>query len=321
MVVIVVVVYKACFSLLHESALSKRTQRNCIPKAAPADIMHSSILAIFQLTAMCPLPILNTISGCRETAPKHSTRARLLFIWSLFNIVFVVVVFFIVVIVYQTHFLKPKSSLSTFNDMANLSTRFLTHLVIIAESLWSRNEMFTFLYKLSQVNAELDKLYLDQKKRKFPLIEAYLMKCVIYWVLMWAIEVTIIIRVYGNREYSLYWCICIFSVVIGRLRHLQHALFVDVLTVRFTVVRKEMQRFVDFSKRNGKLVMDDLLIMAKIRMIKSVYSTLYEMNLHLNNSFGLSQLVNLMQNFIQLTSDLFWIYSEMYRNDFTNLIG
>lgn len=59
----------------------------------------------------------------------------------------------------------------------------------------------------------------------------------------------------------------------------------------------------------------------KIKLAKSAYSLLYEMSVQLNNVVSLSQLVNLTQGFIYLTSDLHSLYVKLYLNDFAALLG
>lgn len=59
----------------------------------------------------------------------------------------------------------------------------------------------------------------------------------------------------------------------------------------------------------------------KIKLAKTAYSLLYEMSVQLNHIVSLSQLVNLTQGFIYLTSDLHSLYMKLYVNDFDSLPG
>lgn len=59
----------------------------------------------------------------------------------------------------------------------------------------------------------------------------------------------------------------------------------------------------------------------KIKLTKTAYSLLYEISVQLNNIVSLSQLVNMTQGFIYLTSDLHSLYVKLYVNDFAALPG
>lgn len=281
----------------------------------------STLLLIFEYVAMCPLSMGYKFADHRAAGAKHKIRNRILVLWSVVIVACLTTVYIVVVSLYHMNILRPRSNFISLNDLAKLSAIYLTHFIIIIEALWTRNQMSLYLTKLIQVNADLVDLFVEPKKRHVPPIDIYLRKFISYLVFACTIETIIIVRVQSDPPWSVYWWICIVPLMMGRMRHLQHALFVDILTIRFTLIRKEIEYLIKLSANKKANGIDDEYLISKLRIVKCIYSNLYEMSNHLSASFGLSQLVNLMQNFIQLTSDLFSIYAVLYRNDFTNLIG
>lgn len=289
---------------------------------------ESLLLTIFQYAAMCPLPIFNACpyqhrvgGGGTRNYTKQRVHSRLLIMWSLVMIICNGIIYFVVIAKYQTKILKPKSNFSRLSDIANLSAIYLTHLIIVIEAIWTRNDLCSFLIKLRQVNTDIRDLFLDPKKSQVPPLDYYLRKFITYLLFACIIELIIILRIQNNQQWSIYWYVCVIPLMMGRMRHLQHAFFIDIITIRFKLMRKEIQQLIKYSMDKKQYKIDDSYLMDKIRIIKSAYSNLYEMSINLNALLGVSQLVNLMQNFIQLTSDFFFIYSVLYRNDFTYLIG
>lgn len=277
----------------------------------------SRLLQIFKYVGMCPLSIGNIISDFRLVRPRHYIRNGLLILWSIIIIVALTSVYTVVVLLYHIKVLKPRSHFISLNDLAKLSAIYLTHLVIIIEALCTRNQMSLYLKKLSQVDTDMIDLFVEPKKHHIPPIDDYFRKFFCYLVFACAVEIAIIVRVQTDHPWFVYWCICIVPLMMGRIRHLQHALFVNVLSVRFKLIRKEIEYLIKISSNKKYHGIDDNLLISKLRIIKCIYSNLYEMSNHLSASFGVSQLVNLMQNFVQLTSDLFSIYAVLYGSHFT----
>lgn len=101
--------------------------------------------------------------------------------------------------------------------------------------------------------------------------------------------------------------------------------FTDMLTEDFCVIKNQLEMLVDkmrsteeFDVTNAK---NSILSLEKIKLAKTAYSLLYEISVQLNNIVSLSQLVNLTQGFIYLTSDLHTLYLKLYLNDFGALLG
>ncbi|XP_070497108.1 putative gustatory receptor 2a [Chironomus tepperi] len=139
------------------------------------------------------------------------------------------------------------------------------------------------------------------------------------------LELGVIIRIVDDEDWTYMWCICILSLTISRLRHLQHSLFINVLSCRFRIIKNELEDIVKLTKLEGnQLIVKNSTfydgLFDKISSIKKVYNILWESSLLINRCFGFSQLANLLQNFIHLTCLLYSTYSFLYYNNFEDLL-
>ncbi|XP_038106670.1 uncharacterized protein LOC6047543 [Culex quinquefasciatus] len=135
--------------------------------------------------------------------------------------------------------------------------------------------------------------------------------------------------------YRTAWYTTVASQAVIRLKHLQHMQYVEGLSIRFRVLKKQLQQFVTTTNAakdeekarysGGKFAshakqqhsIDGNLpdCLRKVFIIKSTYLALWDAGQLLAGAFTLAQLANLLQNFVQCTCDLYTIYSHLYRND------
>ncbi len=99
-----------------------------------------------------------------------------------------------------------------------------------------------------------------------------------------------------------------------------------MLRADFCTIKKQLEMLVDTtkSKEESNVLMkptSTVHALDKIKLAKTAYSLLYEISVQLNSIVSLSQLVNLTQGFIYLTSDLHTLYVKLYLNDFAALLG
>lgn len=98
-----------------------------------------------------------------------------------------------------------------------------------------------------------------------------------------------------------------------------------MLTADFCAIKSQLETLVETTKSTDEFhamkSKDVIHSLDKIKLAKTAYSLLYEISVQLNGIVSLSQLVNLTQGFIYLTSDLHTLYVKLYINDFAALPG
>lgn len=281
------------------------------------------ILGIFYVSGMSPVTVhtpqsAKPIHWRAESSHKiHKTRDLFLTIWSLLT--FIALCVLIVVAFNSDGFFRPHNYIGEFNDIIKIACVFATHLIIIVEAFFSRNQLFEFWLKINEVDSKLlSRLEIGQAEDANNFRRSFVKKFFLNLIAVIVVEIIIISNIKDDSVWSNLWYLSFISLTITRLRHLHLMLHVDTISFRLKLIRKELEGVVTNSQlihANSKAEPKDKRAFHKLCVMKNVYNSLYECVSHINFSFGFSELCNLMQNFIQLTCDLYWIYSILYRND------
>jgi hypothetical protein len=275
-------------------------------------------LAAFRLFGLCPIKV--------DDASKRSENAFfiniILIVWSVFQFLLIGVLTFCVCIKFMH---DESSDLANFNNMLTFSIIALTHAVIIVESavvcrnfiaIWANMRLVDGL--INAMISEYDEILRNFYKRTAIKVIGYIFMTAL-------LELAVIFNIRGDNNWTFMWCACVFPLTASRLRHLQHLMFIDVISCRFRIIKRELKAIVRLTKlENNQLIVKNFSfydgLFNKISSIKKVYNVLWETSLLINKCFGLSQLSNLLQNFVQLTCDLYSMYSFLYVNDLDNIL-
>lgn len=281
--------------------------------------IHSCLLSFFRICGMCPVKL-------KETPKEKESQIvqLLLYIWSFLHLSFVVS------LTYYTfyHFFNTPDDpeFGSFNISLKFSIMVCTHFVILVESLMTRGNHVNIWMRMDIADDLIGKLipnYLETKKIFFKKAVIKIMFCLLFSVIL---ELIIIGNIQDNASWTFSWYVSIAPLMMSRARHLQHSLYINLLANRFKVIKKELKSIVKLTKLGDNVLIEKNAnyhekLFHKINDIKNIYNTLWESSLLVNRSFGLSQLTNLLQNFIQLTCDLYLIYSILYKNNLDYILG
>lgn len=263
------------------------------------------------------------IFGLWPTWSSHKFK-RLLLFYSIFSIS---LVFFIFVSAIYINKVLEDNSLSSAIAYSFLFSILTTHLIIVIQSLFYRNAQFRLVQKLSNVdrlfNTKLKIFisYRNEKKELFIRMTLLLVTFVLIKVgLMW--------HLYSQKRFGSFWCHCLYSIWIMRLRCVQVLFFVYLLRSRLILVNEkvkeiltarnlhsaynqtEWQPIVD--TRNIVFVMDNsntkYSTYERLLNLKQIYGELYEICELINITFGWSLLAITTQCFIDFTSNSYWTF-------------
>jgi len=275
-------------------------------------LIFNGLLLLFRFSGLCPILI---------SKKKHFCITFMLIIWSVVQLIGVGVTIEITV---KKFFANP--GLANVNNVLTFSIIMLTHAVTIVESVIVRKN-FIYIWKniasadelISGMVSNFNEILMKFNKNISIRLTGYILMTIL-------LELGVIIRVADDEDWTYMWCICILSLTISRLRHLQHSLFINVLSCRFRIIKHELEDIVKLTNLEGnQLIVKNSTfydgLFDKISSIKKVYNILWETSLLINRSFGFSQLANLLQNFIHLTCLLYSTYSFLYYNNFEDLLG
>lgn len=276
------------------------------------EVLFNGLLGLFTICGFCPIKI-------KEEANKVNV---ILIVWSLVHLALAT----ILTIISGYAFLDNSNDIDSFNNILKFSIMALTYYVTCIESMMVRKNFVKIWIRVQRVDDLIGSIVPDYRlslRKFYKQTCRKILVCLLATVIM---EVTIITNILELQNWTLMWLLSCIPLAIGRLRHLQHTLYIDLLSHRFRVIKNELKSIVRLTNIDSNTLIvknfnfyDGLY--RRISSIKSVYNMLWETSLFINRSFGLSQLANLLQNFIQLTCDLYLIYSFLYKNNLTYILG
>lgn len=270
-----------------------------------------------------------------------------LILWSVINIL-PLSVCIILICVYNEPILDAVSGFGRFSATSMGGIVLVTHLVILLESLFTRNGQNCLWIKAKSVDRTFEKMGIATDQHRKTFYRRFSVKFFSYQLIAWISEITVLILIDNNKSWKLFNSATLFSVMVSRSRHLHHALYIgechvdcfaqtqtmvtlqtsyrltDLLTADFRAIKEQLETVVEKTKSTEDNISNpknDIKTMDQIKLAKTAYSLLYEMSIQLNGVVSLSQLLNLTQGFIYLTSDLHSLYVKLYLNDFAALLG
>ncbi|CAO1359962.1 unnamed protein product, partial [Diamesa hyperborea] len=281
-------------------------------------VAFSVLLEIFKFCGICPIQLQQN----KKHKKKTETVNILLIVWSSFHLLLIAA---LTLFVFGEFSSTESSELASFNNVLKFSMMVLTHFVAILESVVMRKNFISVWEQMATVDDLIENMienYSKMQKTFYKKTSRKIIFCIIFAIVF---ELIVIANVFKLEVWTFMWCASILPLMMSRMRHLQHTLYIDLLTCRFKVIKKELKAIVKLTKIESNLLIakntfyHDKLF-SKLNTIKSTYNTLWESSLMINRSFGFSQLANLLQCFVQLTCDLYSIYSVLYKNNLTYIL-
>uniref|UniRef100_A0A240SYM3 Gustatory receptor n=1 Tax=Phlebotomus papatasi TaxID=29031 RepID=A0A240SYM3_PHLPP len=273
------------------------------------------ILYLFHFAGLCPVSL--------ETSKENPKRIQniLLALWSFVNFALVLTLATVVFINYDSVF-SPDSDVGQFNDLVKFVTVILTHATTLAEAILTRSTLLSAWTRLYTVDNLFHQIGIPVTHNRLTFCRKFSTKFLIYLTATLIIELSIIATIQFDITWTRNWIATFLSLLISRMRHLHLTMFVDLIRSRLHIVRKELKQMVVITKNNHFVLKDELTtkrIESRLVQMKKIYGVLWECHGDVNSCFGWSELAALMQNFIQLTCDLYWIYSVLNRNELRSI--
>jgi hypothetical protein len=250
--------------------------------------IFDGILSIFTVFGFCPIKFNR--KSAKESKSSVATNILLMILSTLHVVVVIALVFF----AFKTFF-AADSDIGSFNNILKFSVMALTHLAAVVESMVVRKNFVEIWIRVNQIDESLDLMLPDYRSVLTTFYRKTSMKIIFVLLMTIFVEIYIIANIYSVYSWTFMWSFSIIPLMMSRLRHLQHTLYIDLLSCRFQVIKKELKAIVKLTKmENNVLVVKNLnfynSLFRKLSTIKNVYNTLWETSLYLNRSFGVSQL-------------------------------
>lgn len=172
-----------------------------------------------------------------------------------------------------------------------------THLIVIVESIIKSKhqsrliQKFTLIDRLFQEKLKIFILYKNAKRQIF-------IRNLILIAIFASMKGFLNLYIHFNHgAYNFMW-IELYSVWVLYLRHIQVLFFIGLMKTRLNLINDELENI-----KKGEMC-DRLL------HLKQIYSELYEICQLIDMAFGWSLLATITQNFVDITSNCYWEYTE-----------
>lgn len=284
------------------------------------------ILKFFQVITASPINIKLRYSILCATFEKP------LLCWS-WIIVILILLYASIVCLLQLFCIIPISFrfLGFWNVLFDFFSTILTCIVIFIETRYTYQLFIRFLYTKRVIECQLQKLcgrdLFDIEKyrciqRYFRILSGFLI-----FVLMLAIFN--IIRTFGD-QWLFYWLCQMIPLTYTRLRCLQHCFFTCTIHFYVKLVRIQVDRYIQEIEHKATMareqqmkyfILNSKSVFSDLCLIERIFNSIHQMTFLTNRMFRLSLLWNVIENFIQLLSNMIWIYSKLHNEDLRHLSG
>jgi 7tm Chemosensory receptor len=269
--------------------------------------MESTLLSVgstfFQICGFCPIWIGNFRDFERRQKAFSIRQSGKYFVWSLMLIACLVCVL-TAIVVNQEKFLYAKTPIGKINDVLVLFSLLIAHISILIESLVKRKYFMRFWCHYDKA------MRIGRSKRVSDWQALLLVKVLASVCFIVIIETLVISNISSDEQWSSFWWLAIFSLLMTRLRTLQHIFFIDVIFFTLEDMNARLRNAIAWTKAIGvEQPFGRQFLYGNVTQTKEQFKHLMEMIICINKIFCWSQVLNVGQCFIEVSSELFWVYA------------
>lgn len=210
-------------------------------------------------------------------------------------------------ITFYIHRFMPDNTLSTNIANASFLIMFIVHSIIFIETFFKTQAQQEILQKISSVDQlfsiklGVKLLYFNEKRELF---------CRIAMLVFMIFSIKIPLWFYTrflNPVLEYFYC-TMYSSWIMRLRFIQTMFFVHLVRTRLILINSELKIMLNQVTTSDCLISENICNSNRLIFLKQAYETLLKIYVLVNYSFGYSLLAICTQNFIDFTSNCYWVF-------------
>lgn len=236
------------------------------------------------------------------------------------------------ILIVRIFIFHSESELSIWNEVTNLCGITFTCLIILIETQLTHQHFANFLHlKQKTENDLLELCYRERfQHEKYLYMKNYWRILLAFQLIAWTTEAINIIDMNTDRVLRFYCCSVMIPIMIMRFRCFQHRLYTSTMNFYIKMIRLKIEDSINDIENNESLArqqnrkqftMNSQRIFNDLNLSMKIFTSIFRMTCLVNKMFGFSLLMNIFESFIQLLSNLFWIYSKLYHEDTTNVSG
>lgn len=187
------------------------------------------LIKIFQFFGMWPMSV--NVSAATKTNVSNYCKIFLV-LWNLLMILSLSA-YIIVICVYYELVLNTLNGIGKFSAVTKGGTVLLTHLIILLESLLTRNDQECLWNKAKCVDRTFERMGIVTADQNNKFYRNFSIKFFSYQSFAWISEIAVIYQVQNNLSWKLFNYATLLSVMVSRSKHLHHALYIGGFRVLF----------------------------------------------------------------------------------------
>lgn len=205
-------------------------------------------------------------------------------------------------------------TVENFNDGVQFIVTFTSVLTIFLETNQRHKDFEKFfenLRSLTQIYHRMGIFQLNQYYNKAMWI--YTRRFLFLLLVTIVLETLILFACSGDADLIDYWLVNILPLMLNRIRHLQYAFFLTIITVPMKISEDALSAILN--QVNVLPTIDGFQeqLTERFRNLKKAHILLLTEIATFNHIFRYSLVVNLAQNFVELLSGTYWVYLQ-YEN-------
>lgn len=253
---------------------------------------------IFKLCGLCAV----TISNCKNKIDLILIFAVLINIIILFTGMYVVYL-------HEHLIFYSENAIGKFTDIIELSAPILAHIMANFETLFTRKHQT----KIWENILETEIILRNSVNKNSSQARNYAFKFLNLNLLSVLSEVLIIIIIWKDLRWSRLWYARLFSNIVGRLIILQAIFYIEFIRNQISIINFELGEIYKitnlmYTEKNMFNEKYRISVFRKLKKLKKLHSKMWYTTQRVNSRFGWSILAAVINYFICLTVDFYWIY-------------
>lgn len=303
--------------------LTKRKPQSTSEKFAWSRRVETMFYKFFRIITVGPISFQQSSSGIRV---KFEKKSRILVI-----IVIIFVFFYFLMMICLRIWVYPRISvLNVWSVVTNISLTFLTTLIILIETQFTAAYLTEMLFLKQKTENDLRTLCNNEQfeHEKYSSVNIYMRMLAYFLMLAFLVD---ILSGYGLDNLSQFYCRWLFFPrIFNRFRSFQHRLITGTLYSYIKLVRIKVEECINNIERNESaarqqklpyFTMDSKRIFNDLNLSMRIFTSISRMTYLVNNTFRVSLFMVFFQDFMQLLTHTFWIYSKLFRQDLDGIFG
>lgn len=189
-------------------------------------------------------------------------------------------------------------ALGLFIEMCKYSTTILSFAMIIVESYAKRRS----LRRIWTMYAELVECCHHNNAAPFKRFLIYFMG---YFALVICVESYVLPQRLNDPRLLHFWLLYFVLLMMGRTRILQYLLHVEMVRYYLVLLKCQMKELLNIQNEQ---MHDTNILNQQLRHMRQFYARIFDMTVEIDEFFGWSQVLNILQALIHFIVDFNWVY-------------